>query len=88
MDAFLFLALPSRRPLSHPPLPSEAFSVHTVPWQQGVRGETGYPGPSGDAGAPGVQGYPGLPGPRGLVGDRGVPGQPGRQGVVVSGPQG
>lgn len=75
-------------PFPHNPLPSEAFSVHNVPWQQGVRGEPGYPGPSGDAGAPGVQGYPGLPGPRGLVGDRGVPGQPGRQGVVVSGPQG
>lgn len=80
------LLLPLPTPLSPPPLRVRTLTSapHPCPTQQGVRGEPGYPGPSGDAGAPGVQGYPGPPGPRGLAGDRGVPGLPGRQGVAVS----
>lgn len=52
--------------------------------QQGIQGELGFPGPSGDAGSPGVRGYPGPPGPRGMLGERGVPGMPGQRGVAVS----
>jgi hypothetical protein len=83
---------PNSVPRPAPPRQAGAFPPSSTLlyglWQQGVRGEPGYPGPSGDAGAPGVQGYPGLPGPRGLAGDRGVPGLPGRQGVAVSWLQG
>lgn len=72
------------RTLPWTPYMSSAPDTSLLSLQQGIQGELGFPGPSGDAGSPGVRGYPGPPGPRGLLGERGVPGMPGQRGLAVS----